>query len=371
MPRSQDRAAGLIARLFSASMVLRVLFGNDTKFMHAMQQRGARQSEPDGGAATAAHNPIHLPQHFQNMSALRVGKRQAGGGFLRLRRALRSLQGRAQHWPGRQDHGAFDEVLKFADVPRPIVVFAEPPSRCPGMMWICLFMRSANLCTKCHTRSGISSTRSRKRRKGDGKNMQPVKQIRPKPAFLDHRRKIAVGGGHNANVHPNGARAAEPLEFLLLQHAQQLGLQFQRHVADFVQKQRSLMRQLKASDGRVQGAGVGSALMAEQFAFKQPARNGGAVQRHKWFVPARALVVDSSGNEFFAGSGLALDQHSGVGGSHHAGRRSGPAACPGWSRSVRFQVVEGSRRGSGIVLAKVAMIQCLLLMRNTWRVQLR
>ena len=49
--------------------------------------------------------------------------------------------------------------------------------------------------------------------------MQPVEQIRPEAAFLNHRRKIPIGGGHNPNVNPNGARAAESLELLFLEHA--------------------------------------------------------------------------------------------------------------------------------------------------------
>ena len=52
--------------------VLAGLFGNNTEFLHAMQQRGARHSEPNRGAAVSAYNPIHLPEHFQNMSALGI-----------------------------------------------------------------------------------------------------------------------------------------------------------------------------------------------------------------------------------------------------------------------------------------------------------
>ena len=69
---------------------------------------------------------------------------------------------------------------------------------------------------------------------------------------------------------------------------------------------------------RVQRAGVGAALMAEQLAFDKPARNRRTVQCDEWPVLARALVVNRSGNEFLARSGLSLNQNSGVGWSHHA-----------------------------------------------------
>jgi len=40
----------------------------------------------------------------------------------------------------------------------------------------------------------------------------------------------------------------QALELLLLQHPEQLGLQLVRNVADLVEKQRPLVRQLEASD---------------------------------------------------------------------------------------------------------------------------
>ena len=76
-------------------------------------------------------------------------------------------------------------------------------------------------------------------------------------------------------------------------------------------------------------------------------------------MPARALIVNGPGNEFLAGSRLALDQNRGVGGAtiRTAFRaRRIPMLEPISSFSDR----DGSRRGLNIVLAKVAMIQCLL-----------
>ena len=55
-------------------------------------------------------------------------------------------------------------------------------------------------------------------------------------------------GRHQAHVHLDRLRAAEALELLLLQHAQQLGLQLRRDVADLVEEQRPLVRQLEAAD---------------------------------------------------------------------------------------------------------------------------
>jgi len=51
------------------------------------------------------------------------------------------------------------------------------------------------------------------------------------------------------------------------------------------------MRHLKAADRGVKRAGVGAALMAEQFAFQESARNRSAVQCHEPFVLSWAMIV--------------------------------------------------------------------------------
>ena len=67
-------------------------------------------------------------------------------------------------------------------------------------------------------------------------------------AVRDLLREVSVGRGHQANIDMDGARAAQAFEFLLLQNAQELGLQFERNIADLVEKQRAAMGQLEAAD---------------------------------------------------------------------------------------------------------------------------
>ena len=52
--------------------------------------------------------------------------------------------------------------------------------------------------------------------------------------------------------------ATQALEFALLQNAQQFGLQLERHVADFVQKQGSSVGLFEAPDALIDGAGESS-----------------------------------------------------------------------------------------------------------------
>ena len=69
-----------------------------------------------------------------------------------------------------------------------------------------------------------------------GNTDEPVKQVFAKLFFLRLLGEIGVGGGNHPHVHPEHVGAAQPLHLALIQKAQQLGLNAQRQLADFVQK---------------------------------------------------------------------------------------------------------------------------------------
>ena len=74
-------------------------------------------------------------------------------------------------------------------------------------------------------------------------------------------------------------RAAEALELALLEHAQQLGLDGRRHLADFVEKQHAAVGLLDAARLGADRAGEGAALVAEQLRLEQLIRKRRAVDR--------------------------------------------------------------------------------------------
>ena len=118
----------------------------------------------------------------------------------------------------------------------------------------------------------------------------------------------------SAHVHLDGLRAAQALELLLLQHAEQLGLQLRRDVADLVEEQRPPVGQLESADFLADGAGEGALLVAEQLALQQPRGDGRAVELDEGPVSPRAQVVQGAGDEFLARAGFAANEHRGVGG---------------------------------------------------------
>ena len=97
----------------------------------------------------------------------------------------------------------------------------------------------------------------------DRKYVQPVIQIGAKAALFDHLRQIAIGGGDQPDIDFQRVRAADPLEFLILQHPQQLGLSAGAQFAHFVQKQGAAISEFKPALALSSRAGERALFMAE------------------------------------------------------------------------------------------------------------
>ena len=128
--------------------------------------------------------------------------------------------------------------------------------------------------------------------------------------FLLHRfSKVLVGRGHNPEVELDVSQPAQAAEGLLLQDAQELGLETQRNLPYLVQEERAPVRQFE--DTAFLGARVreGAFLVAEQLAFQQCGGDGRAVDSDEWSGLPKALVVKCLGDQILAGPALAVEQH--------------------------------------------------------------
>ena len=94
---------------------------------------------------------------------------------------------------------------------------------------------------------------------------------RKRPA-ADGALEVLVGRGDDARVGADGLAAADAGELALLEDAQQLRLQVERHVGDLVQEERAAGRGLELADAALDGAGEGAPLVAEQLALEQLVR---------------------------------------------------------------------------------------------------
>src|SRR5439155_21622808 len=81
------------------------------------------------------------------------------------------------------------------------------------------------------------------------------------------------------------------------------------HMAELVEEQGAAARQLEASDPRSDGAGEGTALVAEQLGLEETLRDGGAIHGDQGAALARARAMNRLRQQLLARAALALDQH--------------------------------------------------------------
>ena len=162
------------------------------------------------------------------------------------------------------------------------------------------------------------------RRDHDRNRGQSIVQVLPERPVVRFRGEIAVGRGHDADIHLDRGRAADALELLLLQHTQQLGLQVEPHFGNFVQQQRAAVGALEGALDPLNGAGESALFVTEQRRLHQPFGEGGAVQLDEGALAAFALVVDRAGKELLTRARLALQQDRRPGGRCHGDRLQDP-----------------------------------------------
>ena len=100
-------------------------------------------------------------------------------------------------------------------------------------------------------------------------------------------------------------RASHALELALLQHAQELGLEVEGHLADLVEKDRAAVGQLEAALARRQGTRERALLVPEELTLLEARSDCGAVDLDQRPVCAEAALVDGAGNQLFSGACLA------------------------------------------------------------------
>ncbi len=118
---------------------------------------------------------------------------------------------------------------------------------------------------------------------------------------------------HHPHVDLDRLLAADALELLLLQRAQQLHLHRRRHVADLVEEQRPAVGELEPPELLLDRTGERALLVAEQLALEQRLGQRGAVDLDERAVRAPAQAVDRARDQLLARAGLARDEHGRVG----------------------------------------------------------
>ena len=114
---------------------------------------------------------------------------------------------------------------------------------------------------------------------------QAVEQVLAEAALAHGGVEVAVGGRDDAHVDVLGFARPDRRHLAALEHAQQLGLEVDRHVADLVEEERAAVRLAEAPGARRHRAGEGAALVAEELALEQLARDRGGVDGDEGRAP--------------------------------------------------------------------------------------
>src|SRR5690606_24596852 len=94
--------------------------------------------------------------------------------------------------------------------------------------------------------------------------------------------------------------AAHAAERLLLQHAQELGLELDVHLADLVEEERAALCDLEEAALETGRAGEGALLVAEELRVQELLGEVGAVHRHPRALGPAGAGVDHAGDALLA-----------------------------------------------------------------------
>src|SRR5262245_57595694 len=186
------------------------------------------------------------------------------------------------------------------------------------------------------------------RRKADREDAQPEVEVLAEASRLHLLGELAVRRRDDPHVDPPRAILPHRAHLALLQDAQELRLQRRGGLRDLVEEERPAVGDLEEPLPVGDGAGEGTAPMAEELALEDTLRECGAVDSHEEPVATRAAVVDRAGHQLLPGPGLALEK-DGRGGpgdlpdQHHhlAHRRALPHDLVGDRRSPEVCVLRG------------------------------
>ena len=187
---------------------------------------------------------------------------------------MAGIEGRAV---GAENHCALDGVAQLAGVAGPVVGSScgralKKPAR--KRLRPCFWFISVTIASAIAARFFDVLAESRH---VDVEDVEAVVEIGAQVALFNGDAGIAIGGGEDAHVHLLLGARAQAAELALLKNAQELGLGGDGHFADLVEQQGAAGGQLEASGTPFGRAGEGAFFVAEELAFDEGLRDGGAV----------------------------------------------------------------------------------------------
>src|SRR5712692_3667065 len=200
-----------------------------------------------------------------------------------------------------------DQVLELPDVPRPPVFLQHRHRR---------FGHALNALPESRVVAAQKELRQLRnvlgafteRRQLDGDDVDSIEQVFPEAALFHRLLEIDVRGGNQAELGFDRLRPADALDLAFLDRAQQLGLQIEPQIADLVEEQRAVRRQLELAQLLPVRAGERAALVSEQRALGELARDRREVHGDERRFRIARLPMDQPCEQLFSGAALAEDE---------------------------------------------------------------
>src|SRR5262245_5505626 len=209
-------------------------------------------------------------------------------------------------------HGAFDGVIQFAHIPRPRVI---RELRCGAffksgqVLAIALRMLPEEMAgQERNIRAPIAQWRQ-----PYFDCIQPVQKVLTKVPCADLLIQVRVRGGEDAHIDLARLRGSYSFELTGLENAQQFGLQVERYVRDFIEKERPPIGQFKAPDAVSLGVGKSPSHVTKKLALKYPLRESAGVNRNQWLGRANRNRMKRLGDDLLSGAVFAHDENVRIG----------------------------------------------------------
>src|SRR3989339_728079 len=122
--------------------------------------------------------------------------------------------------------------------------------------------------------------------------MNSIEKILPEKTSFYFCLQVLVGRNNHSYIHFHRSAASKRIEFPFLEDPQKFCLNGERHIAYFIQKDRSFVSLCEEPSVGPDRICEGPLFMAEQLILKEGFRDGGTVDRHKSLGSPVAGIMD-------------------------------------------------------------------------------
>src|SRR5207249_317608 len=165
-----------------------------------------------------------------------------------------------------------DQIFQLADVARPPVLLQDSHRGIGHALNSLAEARVVAPQEKIREQRNIFRPLTQ-RRQLDRDDVDSIEQVFAEPAVLDGLLQVDVGRGDETELRFDRLGSADALDLAFLNRAQQLRLQIEPEVADLVEEERAVRRELELAELLAVRAGERAALVAEERAFRELARD--------------------------------------------------------------------------------------------------